>query len=134
MSELVHSQQHSVAYYIKIWAVILVLFVISVSVALLSHDRPLVLVTAFGIAIVQATLVAAYFMHLNVEKRYAWYILLTMFLVLAMFYLGVQSDVNHPSGQNWVATDSMRLIKKHEGQPVEHAGEHSTGHSEGQAE
>jgi caa(3)-type oxidase subunit IV len=134
MSELAHSQPHSVAYYIKIWAVILVLFVVSVSVAVLSEDRPLVLVTAFGIAIVQAILVAAYFMHLNVEKRYSWVILVSMLLALAMFYFGVKSDVNRPSGQNWVATDSMRLIKEHEGQqPMEH-GEHSAEQPAGSVE
>jgi len=124
MNELAHSQPHPVARYIKIWAVILILFGISISVAILSHNRPLVLFTAFGIAVVQAFLVAAYFMHLNVEKRYAWYILPSMVLALVMFYAGTMADVNRPSGQNWVATDTMRIIKEHEGQPAEHSGEH----------
>ena len=40
--------------------------------------RSLTLITAFGIAIVKAYLVAKNFMHVNIEKRWVAYILLGM--------------------------------------------------------
>ena len=53
--------------YVKIWAVLLVLLAVSI-VGPMFEQPTLTLITAFGIAIVKASLVATYFMHLNVEK------------------------------------------------------------------
>jgi caa(3)-type oxidase subunit IV len=113
------SEPHAVSQYLQIWATILVLFVVSIAVAQVSHSRPLVLITAFGIAIVQATLVAAYFMHLKEEKTYISYLLGSMILALVMLYAGTMADVHHTSGVNWVATDTEQLIKDHEGKAAE---------------
>lgn len=109
----INSESHSVEHYFKIWAVVLALFVISVTVAQISDNRPLVLMTAFGIAIVQAFLVASYFMHLNEEHSYVLYLLLSMVLVLMTFYVGSIEDVGHTLGLNWVASDSQQLIEQH---------------------
>lgn len=98
--------------YIKIWAVLLVLLVISVLGPML-EIKILTLITAFGIAIVKALLVAAYFMHLNIEKRYVWYLLVTMLLMVGLFFAGTASDIMKPSGRNWVNSSAQELIKGH---------------------
>jgi len=59
------------------------------------------LITAFGIAVVKATMVAAYFMHLNIEKRYIWFILFIMLAFLLVLFAGVAPDVMKQGGRNW---------------------------------
>ena len=58
------SDQH----YVKIWGILLVLLVISICGPML-EIKVVTLITAFGIAIVKAWVVASYFMHLNIEKN-----------------------------------------------------------------
>ena len=53
--------------YVKIWAILLVLLLISITGPML-EIRVVTLITAFGIAIVKAYIVAKNFMHLDVEK------------------------------------------------------------------
>jgi hypothetical protein len=60
------------------------------------------LITAFGIAIVKAYLVAKNFMHLNLEPRYAVYLLTTMLVFMLLFFAGVAPDVMKHEGRNWV--------------------------------
>ena len=59
--------------YLKIYITLVVLFIVSVigpevAPAFGAFAKPVVLLTAFGIAIWKAYLVCAYFMHLKVEK------------------------------------------------------------------
>jgi caa(3)-type oxidase subunit IV len=133
MTTTTHSAEpHSVSHYLQIWATILVLFVVSIAIAQISHSRPLVLIAAFSIAAVQAVLVAAYFMHLKEEKAYITYLLLSMMLALVLLYTGTMADVNHTSGTHWVATDTTQLIKDHAEAAESHADtptvEHAIGH------
>jgi hypothetical protein len=51
-------------------------------------------------------MVAAYFMHLNVEKKYIWYLLLMATLFLVVLFYGVAPDVMHKSGVNWHSLDA----------------------------
>jgi len=104
-----HSE-HSPSHYVKIYAVLLALLVVS----LLGPEigiRSVTIVTAFGIAIVKALMVCAYFMHLNVEKRYIWYVLLSMVLFVGLFYFSVSPDVWKTEGRNWVKDSSLKLIE-----------------------
>ena len=104
-----HSE-HSPSHYVKIYAVLLALLVVS----LLGPEigiRSVTIVTAFGIAIVKALMVCAYFMHLNVEKRYIWYVLLSMVLFVGLFYFSVSPDVGKTEGRNWVKDSSLQLIE-----------------------
>ncbi|CAK0743941.1 cytochrome c oxidase subunit IV [Gammaproteobacteria bacterium] len=128
MSNVVHSQPHPVSHYINVWVAVLALFIISITVSQLSNYRPLVLITAFGIATIQAILVGAYFMHLKGEKKYIYYLLFSMLLALAMLYFGTVSDNGHPSGKNWTTTDTLRIMKEHEGHPAGHTENNSTVH------
>ena len=59
--------------YVKIWAILLVLLFVSV-IGPEFGIRIVTLITAFGIAIVKAWMVAKYFMHLNIERTWVAYI------------------------------------------------------------
>lgn len=59
------------------------------------------LVTAFGIAVVKAYLVASRFMHLNIEKKLISYLLLAAVAFLFLFFAGVSPDVMKHRGNNW---------------------------------
>jgi len=104
-----HAEHHGQAFYVKIWAVLLVLLILSILGPILAPHLEfgflkawmITLMTAFGIAIVKAYLVAANFMHLNIEKRYITYLLTTMLMLMLLFFAGVSPDVMKHKGQNW---------------------------------
>jgi caa(3)-type oxidase subunit IV len=95
-----HDDHHPPKYYVKIWALLLVLLGVSILGPMIGI-KWLTLITAFGIALVKAGMVCAYFMHLNIEKKVAWYILCATLLLLLVFFTGVAPDVMKPSGTNW---------------------------------
>ena len=86
--------------YVKVWAILVVLLVVSV-VGSMSHVREVVLVAAFGVALVKAYLVARNFMHINVEKRWVPYLLIMCLLFVAIFFAGVAPDVMKRNGLHW---------------------------------
>jgi len=86
--------------YVKIWAILCVLLVISVVGPFLGH--PIVtLITAFGIACVKAYMVARYFMHITVAPRYVGYLIGTCLIFMLLFYAGAGPDVMKLEGTNW---------------------------------
>ncbi|MDQ8179037.1 cytochrome C oxidase subunit IV family protein [Pelagicoccus sp. SDUM812005] len=97
--------------YFKIYLLLLGLFVVSVLGPEVAHwigleddsvsRMILVLVTAFGIALVKAYYVLAYFMHLKFEKIYAPYLLLSMVAILFVFFFGTATDSMMSEGKNW---------------------------------
>ena len=87
--------------YVKIWAILLVLLVISITGPML-EIKIVTLITAFGIAIVKAYLVAKNFMHLNIEPRYAVYLLCTVLVFMLLLFAGSAPDVMKHEGRNWV--------------------------------
>jgi caa(3)-type oxidase subunit IV len=89
--------------YVKIWAVLVVLLVISVLGPMLGI-RLVTVITAFGIAIVKAYLVAKNFMHLDIEKKWVGYILLAMIAFMIVMFGGVAPDVLKHEGQRWHKT------------------------------
>ena len=97
MSEAAHAHHPN---YIKIWGLLCVLLVVSVAGPFL-EIQVVTLITAFGIAIVKAYIVAAKFMHLNVEKRYIVYLMLTMLVFMLLFFSAVAPDVMKHEGTNW---------------------------------
>lgn len=107
-----HGSHHSPIYYVKIWALLLVLLVISI-VGPMLEIKIVTLVTAFGVALVKAGIVASYFMHLNVEKRYIWYMLYSMLLIVGLMFVGVAADVMKPRGQRWENKAALDLIEEH---------------------
>jgi caa(3)-type oxidase subunit IV len=87
--------------YVKIWLILLALLVVSILGPFLGI-KAVTLITAFGIAIVKAYLVAKNFMHLNIEPRYAVYLLLTMLVFMLLLFAGTAPDVMKHEGTNWV--------------------------------
>ena len=98
--------------YVKIWGILLLLLAASIIGPM--FERPTVtLMTAFGIALVKASLVATYFMHLNVEKRYIRYMLYAMLLMIGLLFAGTAPDVMRASGQRWQNQAVQELIEEH---------------------
>ena len=92
MSEHLHHPN-----YVKIWAWLVVLLAISVAGPFIGH--PVVtLITAFGIAVVKAYLVAKNFMHVNVQKSFVAYMLLTCLIFMMLLFAGVAPDVMKAAG------------------------------------
>lgn len=116
MSEKHSEQPHT--NYVKIWAILLVLLIISVLGPEIGI-KAVTLITAFGIAIVKALMVAAYFMHLNVEKKIATYIILAAVAFLILCFYGIAPDVMNKEGTNWV-----KHAPAHIDNPVAEEGAH----------
>jgi caa(3)-type oxidase subunit IV len=132
-----HADDHGQAFYVKIWAILLVLLILSILGPVVAPHLAfgfleawmITLMTAFGIAVVKAYLVAANFMHLNVEKRYITYLLTTMLMLMLLFFAGTAPDVMEHGGQNWqnVAAEAeveRALAAEGKDPHAEHGGEH----------
>ena len=94
---------HTHPSYVKIWGILVVLLIVSIlgpTVGILW----VTLATAFGIAVVKALMVAAYFMHLNIEKAYIKSLLLILLGLMLVLFAGVAPDVMKRAGQNWLHT------------------------------
>jgi len=103
--------EHHHPNYVKIWAILVGLLAVSV-VGPMVGVRWLTLVTAFGIAIVKAYLVARNFMHINLEKRWVAYLLLGMLAFMAIFMGGVSPDVMKHDGANWNNDAAKAWVEK----------------------
>lgn len=111
--------------YVKIWALLLALLVVSVAGPMLGI-RVVTLITAFGIAIVKAYVVARYFMHVNLEKKWVTYMLVAMVALMVLFVGGTSADVMKHEGQRWENTAARAAVEKgmQEGAHEEHGGHH----------
>ena len=96
-----HTNGHSAhpAYWI-IWSLLVVLFVMSVAFSWVTSVTVGV-VFAFFIAIIKALMVSAWFIHLNVEPRWVWSVLLGAVLVVLIMWMGMAPEVMEQSGTNW---------------------------------
>src|SRR5437763_17063564 len=92
---------HPTSYYVKTWAILVVLLMISFAGPFLGI-KWVTLTTAFGIAIVKCFFVCARFMHLNIEKRLATMIVLVAVVLMGLFFSGVSPDIMKHEGANWV--------------------------------
>jgi caa(3)-type oxidase subunit IV len=86
--------------YVKVWAILLGLLVVSV-VGPLTGIRVVLLVTAFGVALVKAYLVAKNFMHLDVERPIVHWVLGVMLVLMVLLYAGVAPDAQRQKGYHW---------------------------------
>lgn len=101
MADHAAEAHHDDSHYWKIWGILLALLTISIIGPLL-EIRIVTLITAFGIAIIKAYMVAKNFMHLNIERQYVVYLLLTMLVFMFLFFAAVAPDVMKWEGDNWV--------------------------------
>lgn len=96
-----HGGGHGDAFYVRIWAILLVLLVISIIGPELGI-RVVTLITAFGIAIVKAYMVGRHFMHLGIERKWVVWILFVMLAFMLVMFAGIAPDVLKHEGQNWI--------------------------------
>lgn len=113
MSELHHPN------YVKVWAILLVLLVISIFGPMVGI-RIVTLITAFGIAIIKAYLVAKNFMHVNVQPRYVAWALLTSLAFILLFFSGTAPDVMKHEGRRWVKPNVAGLAAGEHGGEASH--------------
>lgn len=99
--------------YVKIWGILLGLLVVSV-VGPMLEIRVVTLLTAFGVALVKAYIVAKYFMHIDVEKRYVTYLLFTMVVLMGLMVAAVSPDVLKHDGHRWENRAAKRSVVKGE--------------------
>jgi len=121
--------EHGHTNYIKIWGILLGLLVVSV-VGPLFEIPWLTLLTAFGIALVKAYLVVKNFMHINVEKRYIIYMMVTCLVFMLLFFAGVAPDVMKDRGAQWVKPNHSVVIPLEGESHSSESGEHSSGAGE----
>jgi caa(3)-type oxidase subunit IV len=86
--------------YVKIWVILVVLLVVSV-IGPMFEIQVLTLITAFGIALVKAYLVAKEFMHIPLDSKYVTYLLVTALAFMLLLFAGTAPDVMNHEGQNW---------------------------------
>ena len=103
-----HAEGHHVNY-VRIWQILLVLLVISVLGPMVGI-KIVTLITAFGIAVVKAYLVAKNFMHLNLQPRFVVYLLGTTLVFMLLFYAGAAPDVMKHSGDNWEKPEVVQPV------------------------
>ena len=121
MTAHAHAATHSHPNYVKIWGILVVLLCISVAGPMFGH-KIVTLITAFGIAGVKAYLVAKHFMHINIEKRFIPYIVLTVLVFMLLFFAGVAPDVMKKDGTqwekpSWKTSPTASAVPSHEGAP-----------------
>jgi caa(3)-type oxidase subunit IV len=121
-----HGAHHAPMYYVKIWAILLALLCVSIMGPMLGN-KLLTIFTAFGIALVKAAMVCAFFMHLNVEKKYIWYLMFGMLAMVGMFWFGVVADVNKGEGRNWTKVTIPAYIETLKKQAEEFEHEEQAG-------
>lgn len=111
MSTEAHAPAAHHTNYVKIWVILLVLLVISVAGPFLEIFW-VTMITAFGIAIVKAYMVAKYFMHIDVQPKFVLFFLVTTLAFMGLFWGGVAPDIMNHEGTNWsneAAKEEVRL-------------------------
>ena len=86
--------------YVKIWAILVGLLVVSV-LGPMTGIRWVMLITAFGVALLKAYMVAKNFMHLDVQKPIVHWILGAALALMVLLYGALAPDVEKGSGRNW---------------------------------
>jgi len=92
--------EHTPTDYVKIWAILVVLLAISV-IGPMFEIRVVTLITAFGIAVVKAYLVAKNFMHITLEPKFVSYFVVTALVFMLLFFAGTAPDVMKDEGTQW---------------------------------
>ena len=123
-----HAGSHHETNYVKVWALLLGLLVVSV-VGPMAHIQVLTLITAFGIALVKAYIVAKKFMHIDVEKPIVHWILALALVFMVLMYAGISPDVGRDKGQRWEKTSGWHhLPPQSHHESAGEGAEHATGH------
>ena len=106
-----HDDGHHDVNYTKIYVILLVLLVISILGPEIGITW-VTLITAFGIALVKATMVINNFMHLKWEKAIMKWMLATSLVIVALFFFGVAPDVMKHDGLRWVNVAALDAVER----------------------
>lgn len=106
-----HEHIHDRAHYFKVYGALLGLFAISVLGPVVGIWW-LTLITAFGIAVIKASMVVKYFMHLDLEPRFVHYFLVVSLLFMFLFFFAVAPDVMNHHGENWVNVAAQAAVDR----------------------
>src|SRR5262245_27515125 len=63
--------------------------------------RVVTIMTAFGVAAYKAYLVAKNFMHINMERPFISYLVVTVVVFMLLFFAGTAPDVMKAEGRGW---------------------------------
>jgi caa(3)-type oxidase subunit IV len=102
-------EAHGTSNYIKIWAILVVLLALSVLGPMLGIQA-VTLITAFGIAVVKAYMVAKKFMHISEAPKFITYLMVTCLVFMLLFVAGSAPDVFKSEGDNWKKTASWQYM------------------------
>jgi caa(3)-type oxidase subunit IV len=109
--------EHTHPDYKKIYYVLLALLVVSIFGPELVKNLEnrivvvtVVLITAFVVAVIKAGMVAAWFMHMDIEKKIVWFLMAVVCLCMLIFFSGVAPDVMNTTGDNWENSRSVGKI------------------------
>lgn len=116
-----HEEGHGDSHYVKIWAILLVLLIVSV-LGPMAEIPILTLVTAFGVAGIKAYLVVRNFMHLGVEPKYIGYLLATGVAFMVLLFAGTAPDVMRHEGQRWANLAAQAEVERALGATAPSAG------------
>src|SRR3990172_10747752 len=92
---------HAHPNYGKVYALLLALLCVSV-IGPMFGMKVVTIMTAFGVAAYKAYLVAKNLMHINVEKPFISYLVLTVVVFVLLFFAGTSPDVMKAEGTGWV--------------------------------
>ena len=139
MSEHAHAEHgaHGPKFYVKIWAILLVLLTISLIGPVVGEALSMqwiTLITAFGIAFVKAWLVAKNFMHVNVEPKFVLCLMATCLAFMLLFFAGAAPDIMKHDGMHWENVAAKASVERglaameegghHEEAADDHGGDH----------
>ena len=113
---------HAHPNYLKVYWTLLALLCVSV-IGPMFGIKAVTIATAFGVAAYKAYLVAKNFMHINVEKPFISYLVLTVVVFMFLFFAGTAPDVMKHEGTRWVKP-SWKEGTAHAA-PATHGSEHA---------
>ncbi len=101
MSEHAHPEHAHHRNYVAIWGILVALLCVSI-VGPMTGIRVVMLITAFGVALVKAYMVAKNFMHLDVEKPIVHWMMAIALIFMTLFFAGSSPDIMKDHGRRWV--------------------------------
>jgi caa(3)-type oxidase subunit IV len=112
MTTAAHAESHGPhRNYVRIWGILTVLLMISVTGPLLGF-RTVTLVTAFGVALIKAYLVAKNFMHLDIERPIVHFMLAVVLTLMVLLYAGLAPDVQKSEGSHWKKSAGFHYVSE----------------------
>jgi caa(3)-type oxidase subunit IV len=124
-AEHAEHEAHAHPNYVKVYLLLLGLLCVSV-IGPMFGIKVVTIITAFGVAAYKAYLVAKNFMHINVEKPFISYLVLTVVVFMFLFFAGTSPDVMKAEGTGWVKP-TWKAGTAHAA-PGAHGSEHAPAH------